>query len=109
MKQVPMEYWETDIGKVNEFNFLNEKVEKFTSRWSQNLVNVRIPSYLNQKTFECCLRGITDYIFNFLFEHGDVLLVWVKYMIKYIHICIKVLMHDKSMRSLTLKKAWKQL
>ena len=41
-----------DIGKVNEFSFLNEEVEEFTSRWSQNLVNVRSPVYLKQKTFE---------------------------------------------------------
>ena len=40
-----MEYWEMDIEKVNEFNFLNEEVEEFTSRWSQNFVNVRSPSY----------------------------------------------------------------
>ena len=44
-----MEYWE-----VHELNFLNE-VEEFTSRWSQNLVNVRRPSYLKQKNFEYCL------------------------------------------------------
>ena len=34
--------------KINEFNFLNEKVEEFTSTWSQNLVNVRNPSNLKQ-------------------------------------------------------------
>ena len=45
-----MEYWEMDIWKVNEFNFLNEEVEEFTTRWSQNLVNVRSPSYLKQKS-----------------------------------------------------------
>ena len=46
-----------DIEKVNEFNVLsfNEEVEDFTSRWSQNLVNVRSPSYLKEKTFEYCL------------------------------------------------------
>ena len=43
-----------DIQKVNEFNYLNEKVEEFTSRWSQSLVNVRIPSYLKQKPFKYC-------------------------------------------------------
>ena len=43
------------IWKVNEFNFLNEEVEKFTIRWSQNLVNVRSPSYLKQKALEYCL------------------------------------------------------
>ena len=36
-----MEYWEMDFEKVNEFNFWNEEVEEFVSRWSQNLVNVR--------------------------------------------------------------------
>ena len=41
-----------DIGKVNEFSFLNEEVEEFTSRWSQNLVNARSPSYLKQKIFK---------------------------------------------------------
>ena len=55
LEQVQMEYREMDIWKVNEFNFLNEEVEEFTSRWSQNLVNVRSPSYLKQKIFECCL------------------------------------------------------
>ena len=47
-----MEYWEMDIEKVNEFNFLNEEVEEFTSRWSQRLANPRSPSYLKQKNFE---------------------------------------------------------
>ena len=41
MEQVQMEYLEMDIWKINEFIFLNEEVEEFTSRWSQNLVNVR--------------------------------------------------------------------
>ena len=41
--------------KINQFNFLNEEVEQFTSRWSRNLVNVRGPSYLKQKAFEYCL------------------------------------------------------
>ena len=36
-----MEYWEMDFEKVNEFNFWNEEVKGFVSRWSQNLVNVR--------------------------------------------------------------------
>ena len=40
MEQLQTEYWEIDICKVNEFNFLNEAVEESTSRWSQNLVNV---------------------------------------------------------------------
>ena len=38
-----MKYWEVDIWNVNEFNFSNEDVEKFTCKWSQNLVNVRSP------------------------------------------------------------------
>ena len=46
---------EMDISKVNEFNFLNKEVPEFTRRWSKNLVNVRSPSYLKQKTFEYCL------------------------------------------------------
>ena len=55
-----MEYWEMDIGKVNEFSFLNEEVEEFTSRWNQNLVNVRNPSYLKQKTFESQKTHLSD-------------------------------------------------
>ena len=47
-----------DIEKVNEFDFLNEGVEEFISRWNQNLVNVRSPSYLTEKIFEYCLRDI---------------------------------------------------
>ena len=43
-----------DFEKVNEFNFLNEEVEEFTSRWSQGLGNMRRPSYLGQKTFDYC-------------------------------------------------------
>ena len=43
-----MEYWETDI----EFNFLNEEVKEFTSRRNWNVVNVKSPSYLKQKTIE---------------------------------------------------------
>ena len=41
-----------DIWKVNEFNFLNEEVAHITRRWCQNLVNVRSPSNLKQKSFE---------------------------------------------------------
>ena len=39
-----------DIEKVNEFNFLNEKVEEFTIRRSQNLFNARSPGYLKEKS-----------------------------------------------------------
>ena len=35
-----------DIWKFNEFNVLNDEVEEFTSRWNQNLVNVRNPRQL---------------------------------------------------------------
>ena len=44
-----------DIEEINEFNFLNEEVEEFSNRWRQSLVNVRSPSYLNQKALEYCL------------------------------------------------------
>ena len=45
MQQVQIEYWKMYIWKINQFNFLNEEVEEFTSRWSQNKqwVNVRSP------------------------------------------------------------------
>ena len=49
MEQVKMKYWEMDIWKVNEFDFSNEEVEKFTCKWSQNLVNVRIPIATSSK------------------------------------------------------------
>ena len=32
-----MEYWEIDIWKINEFNFLNEEVEEFTVSKSKNM------------------------------------------------------------------------
>ena len=44
-----------DIWKLNEFNFLNKEVEEFTCKWSKNVVNLGSPSYMKQKTFECCL------------------------------------------------------
>ena len=44
-----------NIWKVNEFNFLNEEVKEFTSRWSKNLIKLRSPRYLKQKSFEYCL------------------------------------------------------
>ena len=60
------------MEKVSAFNFLNEEVEEFMSRWSQSLVNVRGPSKsssnISQRTFK-------NYIFSFWFEHGGVLLV----------------------------------
>ena len=54
MGQVQMKYRKMDIWKVNDFNFINEEVEEFTTRSSENLVNVRSPSYLKQKNFEYC-------------------------------------------------------
>ena len=63
-----MKYQLMDIWNINEFNFLNEEVEKFTSISSKNLVNLGSPSYLKEKTVEY-------YIFSFSFEHGDMLLV----------------------------------
>ena len=54
MEQVQMDYRKMDIWKVNEFKLLNEEVEELTSRWSQNLVNVKSRSYLKQKIFEYC-------------------------------------------------------
>ena len=59
MEKVQMEYWEMDIWKVNEFNFLNEEVAHITRRWCQNLVNVRSPSNLKQKSFEYFWGDIT--------------------------------------------------
>ena len=53
-----------DFEKVNEFNFFNEEVEEFTSRWSQNLVRVKNPCYLRQKTFDYCLSGINILCFQ---------------------------------------------
>ena len=44
-----------DIWKVNESIFLNEEVQEFTNRWSQNLINVRSPNCFKQKTFKYCL------------------------------------------------------
>ena len=38
--------------KVNGFNLLNEQVKKFTSGWSQSLVNARNTSYLKPKTLD---------------------------------------------------------
>ena len=33
MKQIKTKYWEADIEKSNEFDFLNEEVGQCTSRW----------------------------------------------------------------------------
>ena len=40
------------IWKANECNFLNVEAEEFTSKCSKNLVNLRSPRYLKEKTFE---------------------------------------------------------
>ena len=55
MEQAQMEHSEMNIEKVNKSNFLNGEVEEFTTRQSQNLVNVSRTSYLKQKTFKYCL------------------------------------------------------
>ena len=78
MEQVQIEYWETDIWKVNEFNFLNEEVEEFSNRWSPNLVNVRSANYLKQKNSQNSLLRI-DYIYSFSFWHGEK--VWINFSI----------------------------
>ena len=49
MEQLQMEYLDMGFEKVKKFNFLNEEVDEFMSRWSRSLVNVRSPSYLKQK------------------------------------------------------------
>ena len=49
MEQLQMEYLDMGFEKVKKFNFLNEEVDEFMSRWSQSLVNVRSPSCLKQK------------------------------------------------------------
>ena len=62
-----------DIWKVNAFNLLNEEVEEFTSSWSQNLVNLRSPSYLKQKKNEYCFLGVNIYIIYSVFHLGMVM------------------------------------
>ena len=69
LKQVHMKYRKMDIWKVNEFNFLNEEAEEFTSRWTQHLVNRRSPSYLKQKYFEYCFWGINRLYIVYSFFH----------------------------------------
>ena len=78
MEQVQIENSEMDIWKVNEFNFLNEEVEKFSNRWIPYLVNARSPSYLKQKTFQYCLWCV-DYIFSFSFWHDEGF--WINFLI----------------------------
>ena len=80
MEQVQIGYWEMNIWKVNEFNFFNEEVEEFTSRESQSLANVRVPSYLKQNTFAYCLWDISRLCIQFFIRHGDLLLVKDKYI-----------------------------
>ena len=74
MEQVQMECWAIDISKVNRFSFLNEEVEEFTSRCSQNLVNVRSSTYSKQKNLH----------------------TWLSICIMYMS-WIMLLMHDKLM------------
>ena len=65
MEQLWMEHWEMDFEKINEFNFLNEELEEFMTRWVQSLASVRSPSYLNQKLFDYCLWGVNILYFQF--------------------------------------------
>ena len=60
------------------------------------LMQEALPTW-SKKTLNIAYEVETDYIFSFSFGHGDVLLVWVIYMVKvkYIHLCIMFLMHDK--------------
>ena len=44
--------YKQNIEKGNEFSFLNEKVEEFTSKWSQSLVNLKNSVYLKQKALK---------------------------------------------------------
>ena len=62
MEQLEMEYQEIDIWKVNEFNFLNEKVEEFSS--SQNLVNLRSPSCLMKKNLSILFMRYKQIIYS---------------------------------------------
>ena len=61
-----MEYWEMDIGKVNDFTNLNEQVEECYKHMESKLSNVRRPSYSKQKTFEYCLWNISRLYIQFL-------------------------------------------
>ena len=74
MGQVQMKYRKMDIWKVNDFNFINEEVEEFTSRSSENLVNVRSPSYLKQKNFGYCFSGINRLYIIYSVFHLDTLM-----------------------------------
>ena len=56
--------------------FLNEEIGEFTSWEFEELVTVTSLSHSKQK----------PYIFNFSCEHSDVLLIWVKYMVKFFHV-----------------------
>ena len=74
MGQVQMEDRKMDIWKVNDFNFINEEVEEFTSRSSENLVNVRSSSYLKQKNFEYYFSGINRLYIIYSVFHLDTLM-----------------------------------
>ena len=84
-----------DIWKVNEFTFLNEEVEEFTNRWSKNLVNVKCPSSLKKKNHQILFMRQKQIIVYSVF-HSD-MVIYCKCMVRYIHICIMISMHDKLM------------
>ena len=52
---------EMHIEKRNE---LDEEVEKFTSRWSQSLVDLISPSYLKQKNLRTLFMGHKQIIYS---------------------------------------------
>ena len=84
-----------DIWKVNEFNFLNEEVEEFTRRWSLNLVTVKCPSSLKQENHQILFMRQKQIIVYSVFPSDMV--IYSKCMVRYIHICIMIFMHDKLM------------
>ena len=85
-----------NIEKDDEFIFLDEEGLEFMSRCSQSLVNTRSEVLVTwrKKLLILFMRHNQIIYIQFLFQHGDVLLVWVKYIIKYVHICIKVFMRE---------------
>ena len=59
MEQIQIEYWEMDIWKVNEFNFLNEEVEElleFTfSFWHGDRIWINFSIVIHEK-IECLMQ-----------------------------------------------------
>ena len=55
------------------------------------LMQEALPTW-SKKTLNIAYEVETDYIFSFSFGHGDVLLVWVIYMVKVNYVCMFVMM-----------------